>query len=247
MSVSVSDSPQSPATRNASGVARPSERHCALAVLLCLCLFLAATTLSMWLYPGGNWLDRTAAGHRFFANFFCDLTQPLSLSGVQNRWGAALAQFGMLSFAGALAAFFWLLPHHFAPATQARRGVRALGLCTVLTFVAVPLTPSERFGNLHGVLALGSAALGIVAALCAVWALAASHRRARVLAAWGGLVLAVAGFDAGLFAYHLSSRTPLPLIIPAAQKFAGVLLCTWMLAVAWPWLAREGSAFTRRG
>ena len=38
----------------------------------------AATAL---VYPGGNWLDSGAHGHRFFANYVCDLTQPVSLQG----------------------------------------------------------------------------------------------------------------------------------------------------------------------
>ncbi len=187
---------------------------------------------AMWLYPGGTWLDRRVEGHQFFANFFCDLTQPVSLSGVRNGVGAACAQLGMLFFAAALANFFWLLPRHFLPESRLGPWVRWLGQGAVLTFLAVPLTPSERFGRWHAWLSLTAGAVGIVATVFALLALARSHRRARGLAKLGALALFVCGFDAALFVYHLGDMTP-PLIVPAAQKVAAILVCVWMIDVAW--------------
>ena len=222
---SVSDS-----SNNASR--RRWSRPCAYVVLLCLAAFIAAIGASMHVYPGGNWLDRSVSGHRFFANFLCDLTQPVSLSGVDNLVGARCAQFGMLSFAVGLSAFFWVLPEHFRPSSRATRWVRGLGECAMATFVAVPLTPSERFGNVHASLALVSGALGIAAAACAVIALARSNRRAKVLAVLGTLALLVGALDAALFAHHLHDTTPPPLILPAAQKVAALLLMAWMAVTA---------------
>ena len=126
----------------------------------------------MLVYPGGNWLDRAAHGHRFFANYFCDLTQPVSLSGVNNPLGSRLAQLAMVCFAAALAGFFWLVPRHFAAQPRGLAAwVRGLGECAVLSYLAVPFTPSELFGDVHAWLSLLSGALGLSAALCAVWAL----------------------------------------------------------------------------
>ena len=184
----------------------------------------------MVLYPGGNWQDRSATGHRFFANFFCDLTQPISLSGVRNPLGAQCAQLGMLCFAAALAGFFWLVPSRFAPGSRAARWVRGLGQCAVVCFIAVPLTPSERFGNWHALLALVSGGFGIGAAAWAVQALFAAERRA--LAALGAAALALGAFDAALFVYYLGDAAPPPLIVPAAQKVAALLLSAWMAALS---------------
>ena len=185
----------------------------------------------MWLYPGGNWLDRGAFGHRFFANFLCDLTQPVSLSGMQNRVGSRCAQFGMLNFALALACFFWLLPVLFVARGWSASWVRVLGGGAMLVFVAVPLTPSLSFGHLHERLALLSGALGLAAALAAVNALRRAHRAARVLAAVGALALVFGALDAGLFVYHLGDATP-PWSVPALQKVAALLLCAWMVGTA---------------
>ena len=83
-------------------------RRVASAVLVCLLAFVLLMAIAMALYPGGNWIDPKAPGHRFLSNFFCDLTQPVSLSGVNNRLGARVARLGMWCFAAALAGFFWL-------------------------------------------------------------------------------------------------------------------------------------------
>ena len=225
-------------------------RRCASAVLACLLGFVILTAIAMALYPGGNWLDPQAPGHRFLSNFFCDLTQPVSLSGVTNRRGAGFARIGMWCFAAALAGFFWLLPLHFAPTLTSRarlgRWVRGLGECAVLGVAAVPLLPSQTFGHFHGFLALTSGALGIVAALLAVIALCRSQLAARWLGLLGALALAVAAFDAALFAYHLNDAAPPPLLLPAAQKLAALLLCAWMIGVAWPFVGAHETRVTRR-
>ncbi len=186
--------------------------------------------VAMAVYPGGNWLDPQARGHRFFANFLCDLTQPVSLSGVKNSLGAGLAQTGMLFFAGALAGFFGIVSQRFALESRAAPWVRGLGLCTVLCLALVSLLPSERFGRVHAVLALVAGAIGIAAALCVVSALLGARRHA--LAGLGALSLAAAALAAVLFAYYLCDGGPMPLLVPASQKVAALLVSAWLVAVA---------------
>jgi len=209
----------------------PAGKHAAVATLLCLLGFVGFWAAATVLYPGGTWSDRTRVGESFFGNFFCDLTQPISLSGVANPVGSRLAQCGMLLFAGALFGLFWVVPWHFASGSRAQPWVRGLGAASVLAFVAVPLAPSQRYGHLHAVLALVSGGLGIPAALAAVTVLWASGRRARALGALGALALACAAFDALIFIRHFGESAP-PLLVPAAQKIAALLVSTWIAAVA---------------
>jgi len=192
----------------------------------------------MLVYPGGNWLDREADGHRFFANYICDLTQPVSLSGVNNPLGSRLAQLAMVCFAVALAGFFWLVPWHFEKNPRAAAWVRGLGECAVVSYLAVPFTPSALFGDVHAWLSLLSGALGLSAALCAVWGLLRSspNRAKRALGVLGALSLATGMVHAALFVRYL--HAPAPLIVPAAQKVAAMLLIFWMLGVAWLTLSR---------
>ena len=211
---------------------RATGRRAALATLLCLLGFAGSWLGAMALYPGGTWLDPTQMGQSFFGNFFCDLAQPTSLSGVPNPVGSRLAQGAMLLFAGALAGLFWVVPQHFAPTLRARAGVRAMGTLSVLVFIAVPLTPSERFGNFHAALALLASALGMLAALVAVRALLISPGRARALGVLGALGLAVGAFAAAVFVWHLRDVGPPPLLVPAAQKVAAMLISLWIAGVA---------------
>jgi hypothetical protein len=211
---------------------RAPAQRAALATLLCLFGFFGFWAGAMALYPGGTWLDRAKLGQSFFANFFCDLAQPVSLSGVANPVGSRLAQAGMLFFAGALAGLFWLVPRHFASESRVGSWVRRLGTLSVAMFIAVPLTPSEVFGTLHATLALTSGAFGLLAAGLSVWALFHSDWRARALGVLGLLTLLVGAFDAVIFVHHLGEPTPPPVLVPAAQKVAALLLSAWIAAVA---------------
>jgi len=216
-------------------------------IALSMLAFFGLIAAAMWLYPGGNWLDRGAPGHRFFANYFCDLTQPNSLSGVENPLGSRFAQLAMVNFAAALAAFFWLVPRYFAPAVQrARAWTRALGESAVLGFLAVPFTPSELFGDVHAWLSLLSGGLGLAAALCAVRGLLRSQGLARALGIVGVLTLLTGGVHAVLFVRSMHASEPAPLIVPAVQKLAAALLSGWMLGVAWLTLRTHPSRPGRR-
>jgi hypothetical protein len=201
--------------------------------------FLGLFAAAALVYPGGNWLDRDAPGHRFFANYFCDLTQPISLSGVSNPLGSRLAQLAMSCFAAALAGFFWLVPGFFGRPTRAQIWVRALGEGAVLSYLAVPFTPSEVFGEVHAWLSLFAGALGLTAALFAVWGLLRSYRAARVLGVLGVLSLTAGILHAALFVRYLHASNPAPLIVPAAQKVAAFLVSCWILGVAWLTLSRR--------
>jgi len=213
--------------------------RCALAIALSWLAFSGLFVAAAWVYPGGNWLDRAAQGHHFFANYFCDLTQPVSLSGVTNPLGSRLAQLAMLCFGVALAGFFWLVPRFFGAPSRLGTWVRGLGESAVLGFLAVPFTPSELFGDVHALLSLLSAAFGLAAALCAVVGLLRSHRVARALGVVGTLSLVAGGVHAALFVRYLHASEPAPLIVPAVQKVAALLLSSWMLGVA-------GLTFSRR-
>jgi len=215
--------------------------RCAILIVLSVLAFSCLFAGAMLAYPGGTWLDRSAHGHRFFANYICDLTQPVSLSGVNNPVGSRLAQLAMLCFAAALSGFFWLVPWHFEPNARVAAWVRGLGECAVVGLLAVPFTPSELFGDVHARLSLLSGALGLSAALCAVWALLRSSRDrvTRALGVVGALSLAAGVLHALLFVRFMHAREPAPLIVPAVQKVAALLLSGWMLGVAWLTLSRR--------
>lgn len=217
---------------SASSRTRANTRRGARATLLCLLCFAGLWAGAMALYPGGTWRDRTHSGQSFFGNFFCDLTQPVSLSGVANPVGSRLGQCGMIFFAGALLGFFWLVPRHFPlPHDRAPKAVSNAGLCAVCIFALVPLTPSELFGWLHRALALTAGLVGFVAGLGALMHLILVDRRGDRLVVLGALTLLATLFAAGAFVVYLGDPSP-PLLVPASQKVAALLLSTWILGVA---------------
>jgi len=218
---------------------------CVLVLLACLAGFVSLIVAAMWLYPGGNWLDRGVAGHRFFANFLCDLTQPISLSGVDNSASAGCAKVAMLLFAGALASFFWVLPRLVRFEARLAHSVRWLGEGAAILCIAVPLSPSERCGSFHAGLSLVAGGLGLSATVCALLGLALSGGPARRLVPLGALATLAALADGVLFVYHWGDATPPPLIVPATQKVAAVLFCCWMAMVAWRALALSRASVSR--
>ncbi len=207
-------------------------RRAARATLAGLAGFVGFWAAAMALYPGGTFQNPQHVGQSFFGNFFCDLAQPVSLSGVANPLGSRLAQCGMLFFAGALWATFSVVPRFFSRESGARRWLPRFATLSVLTFIVVTLTPSELVGRLHALLALLAGGFGIIALVLAVRGLFRVPGSARALAVLGALALAVGAFDAVIFAQHLSDRAPPPLLVPAAQKIAALLLSAWMAGVA---------------
>jgi hypothetical protein len=147
----------------------------------------------------------------------------------------------MLCFAAALSGFFWMVPWYFTPGARAGAWVRGLGECAVLSYLTVPFTPSELFGDIHAWLSLLSGALGISAAVCAVYALLDGSRAARALGFFGVLTLGAGFVHAALFVcvHFLRAGEPASSIVPAVQKVAASLLSAWMLAVAWLTLSRR--------
>jgi hypothetical protein len=217
---------------SALGRRRASARRGACATLLCLLCFAAFWAGAMALYPGGTWLDRTQLGQSFFGNFFCDLTQPVSLSGVANPVGSRLAQCAMFFFGGALLGFFWLVPRHFPlPDDRAPQAVFRAGLCAVCIFAAVPLTPSELFGWLHRALSLAAGLVGFLAGLGALMHLVLVDRRRDTLVIVGVLTLLTTLFAAAAFVVYWDAPAP-PLLVPSSQKVAALLLSAWIAGVA---------------
>jgi hypothetical protein len=198
------------------------------ALLFSVGLFVVLEAAAMALYPGGTWWEPSARGHRFWQNFLCDLSWRVALDGKDNRVGSLLSQAAMLVLVGGFVPF-WLLVGG-AGGWHGTKGVRVLGLTSVLGTAAVTLMPSDRFGSMHGLAVMVAATTGLAAAvLAAVRQLRAGDRVAGGL---GLAVLAAGGVDFALYVQTFGSGGPGPLALPAVQKVALLLLLAWMGVVA---------------
>lgn len=214
------------------------DRALAALVVLSVLAFVALMGLAGAAYPGGTWADPSHAGHSFFGNFFCDLTQPVSLGGAPNARAASLATWGMVMLAVGLVPFWWLFPALFPDSLRLGWLVRATGVPGALATLLVPLTPSTEWGKLHAAVVLGAAGLGICAALAAIAGLVVMRPRRPWLLALTLALLACASADAVLYAQHLSGA-PFSVALPALQKVAAGLLLVWMVLISSLAAARE--------
>jgi hypothetical protein len=188
----------------------------------------------MALYPGGTWWDRTTHGARFWQNYLCDLEWNPALNGEANRVGSRLAQAAMLLLIAGFVPFWWIAPRLFPLRRALGAAVRVLGLASVAGMIAVPLMPSDRFGALHGVAVVVAAGPSFVATILATFGMLRGDRarHAPVAGALGAWMLVFALLDFALYVYTMVRGGPGPMLLPAAQKVAVVLLLAWMALVA---------------
>lgn len=207
-------------------------RVAARAVLISVATFLSLEGAAMALYPGGTWLDRSARGHDFLRNFFCDLLAGVALNGAPNP-GAPFATAALLTLPAGLASFWLIVPRLFARRARLGAAVRALGLMSAALLPLVPLLSSGRWGSLHAVGIFLTAAPGLAAAALATRGLLASPEARRPHGYLAASMLVVALIDGALYAAHVASGAEAPpWPLPALQKLAALLLLSCMISVS---------------
>jgi hypothetical protein len=131
----------------------------ALAVLLSILSAMILLGVAMARYPGGTALDPAAAGHSFWFNFLCDLTNPVAVNGQSNRVGSGFARAAMIALSTALGCFWLILPALFRARPRLGLPIRTAGLLSVAGLVAVPLAD----GLMHVVAVFASSIPALVA------------------------------------------------------------------------------------
>jgi hypothetical protein len=200
--------------------------------------FVVGMAIAMAAYPGGTWCERSAMGHDFLRNFFCDLLHDVALNGQPSPVAAAASRVAMLALLAGVLVTYALAPHLFAGRGHAGRGghagdvVRGFGSMCALGGVGVAFTPSNHHPTLHSAFVFVATVPGLVAMIAASLALL----RAKATRAVGGLSTAavlVGGVDAWLYARQLDGSHPCEIALPALERVAAALLLAWMASVAW--------------
>lgn len=122
-------------------------------VIACICVFVALTTLAMFIYPGGTSADKTTTGYQFFTNFFSDLGRTVAHNGQPNALSSLLFTVAMIAAGGGLALFFVAFMRFFTrPASHRVLSVigTIFGVIAGLCFMGVGLTPGNVNSPLHG-------------------------------------------------------------------------------------------------
>ncbi len=192
----------------------------AAALLVLLAAGAVATAAGAAQYPGGNWVDPDAVGYSLLANFLCDIARDMAVNGRHNP-GAAWGRAAEWAFIAALCLFWWMVPAVLEGKGAGRR-VRVLGTLATLGLLLAPVTR----GVPHGVALVSGAGPGFAAAVLVVRGL--RHRPG--LALLGVVSLLLAAVELGL--YLTFREAPLPVAVPAMQRFALLAAVAWMAGCA---------------
>jgi hypothetical protein len=208
-------------------------RWLAALTLLPVAAFAGLMGAAMSVYPGGTWEDPGLVGHRFWANYFCDLLRPEALNGQPNPHGALLSQAGLVSLAVALFPFFLAVSCLFAHRRRLALFIRVAGAVASLGGLGVVFVPSHRYGALaHGAVLLLAAVPGIAAGVSSVLGLLAERRRVPLVSALGGLTLLLAIATALVFARQLQLGVETTPPLAPLQKILALTAMAWMAATA---------------
>jgi hypothetical protein len=193
-----------------------------------LVVFVLAMTLAMALYPGGSWTERESIGFSFWRNFWCDLVRSQAINGADNSLSRGASSLGFAALSLSLWGYWRVATW---PLAQPRRSsLLVLGRAATVGLFATALLPSDAHPVVHGVVALSSGVLGMLAAALCVLTLRVGESRwsARRCLGWAALLLAAG--NAALYIYVAYADGPETLAQPTVQKLATLALLAWMVS-----------------
>lgn len=211
---------------------------CAALVLIFMAAGLVLMGIAIHLYPGGSFVDRHCAGHSFWLNFLCDLTNDVALNGAPNVTGSRFARAAMTTFAVSVGAFWLVSPALFPEQRRTGRLVRITGVTAALGLGLIPLAT----GPAHAIAIYAVAGPGFVAGIAAFVA-TLRHGRDRLLVGAASAAMASGLVDAVLYARRVADHyQSCPPALPAFQRLGGLLMLLWMATAAWRVLGRNEPA-----
>jgi hypothetical protein len=181
-----------------------------LGVLLFLALYFIAASL----YPGGTRTDHATRGYGHLSNYWCDLLDRVSYSGLPNP-GYPFALIGTVVLPLSLISFWVRLPHLFRATVISGRIVAIAGPLAMLAATLI-------FTAWHDLTIRIAVGLGFSAFISAELGLARSERPG--LALLGLFPLAL-----GLTNFAMWQSGELLVIMPAVQKAAYASFFVWVV------------------
>jgi hypothetical protein len=208
--------------------ASPAARFARLAIVAGLVAFLGLHVAAAVGYRGGTFCDATAPRYEVWGNYVCDLIQPRSPGGADNRAVARLAIWAFLANALAFLPFWWRVSALCGP--RARWLVRVTGTVSAIGILVVAQLPSARWPWFHIGAVFSATIPGLVAAAASVVGLL---RARRWVAGLPGLAtLAFAAADAVGYGRAVAAGSRCNPALPVLQKLAAMALVIWMVTVA---------------
>lgn len=116
--------------------------------------FIILTTISMFFYKGGTYIDPSTSNYIFWFNFFSDLGRTVAHSGVSNTKSFLLFTIALSLLGITQIPFYVSFPNFF----KNSKGLNKLsimgsilGIVNGVFYVGIALTPSNILGSLHDI------------------------------------------------------------------------------------------------
>jgi hypothetical protein len=190
--------------------------------ILGIAVFVTLYFVAASLYPGGTRADPTTRGYGHFANYWCDLLDRVSYSGLANP-GYRYARFATFVLPLSLIPFWLGLPRLFPGREWAARIVAGAGAIAMVVATLV-------FTAWHDLVIRVAGALGFTAFFAAELALDRTGRRGLALVGLVALAFALANFLMWQNGWLLPA-------MPTVQKAAYASFFVWVIACSF---ARSG-------
>ena len=139
----------------------------ALNIIGCI-QFIVLTTIAMFFYEGGTYIDPSTSRYVFWYNYFSDLGRTIAHSGINNTISFVLFTVTLSIWGGFQIPFYFTFPNFFKGSKSFKKFYLTgsiLGVLTGIFYIGIALTPSDIAGILHDLfvfLGFGSIFLSII-------------------------------------------------------------------------------------
>jgi len=140
---------------------------CALNIIGCI-QFIILTSIAMFFYKGGTYIDPSTSRYVFWYNYFSDLGRTVAHSGISNTFSFILFTVTLSIWGAFQIPFYIIFPSFFRSSKRLKKFYftgSILGILTGIFYIGIAFTPSDITNLLHNVfvfLGFGSILLSII-------------------------------------------------------------------------------------
>ncbi len=123
----------------------------ALNIIGCI-QFIILTTIAMFFYEGGTYIDDSTSRYIFWYNYFSDLGRTIAHSGISNTFSFIMFTVTLSVWGIFQIPFYIMFPSCFKDSKSLKKFYftgSTLGILTGISYMGIAFTPSDIAGSLH--------------------------------------------------------------------------------------------------
>ncbi|MFX1374298.1 MAG: hypothetical protein ACFFA0_00660 [Promethearchaeota archaeon] len=124
----------------------------ALNIIGCI-QFIILTSIAMFFYKGGTYIDPSTSQYIFWFNYFSDLGRTVAHSGVANTYSFIFFTTTLSIWGLSQISFYIMFPSFFKDSKGLKKfylSGSSLGILTGISYIGIAFTPSDILNLLHG-------------------------------------------------------------------------------------------------